>query len=124
MTQETSRAESRLPAVGARVVTRDGAALGEVKQVEADYFKVDAPHAPDYWLSSEFVLTSDPSRVELDFDGEVLADYKLKQPGPALTASPVLDAEAETFSSPAEKAERREEMKEGYGHHAGGPSNS
>lgn len=122
MAEEVNRGISRVPAVGAPVFTRDGAALGEVKEVEADYFKVDASMMRDYWLSSEFVLASNPALVELDFDAEVLEDYKLEAPGPAITASPTLDAEAETFASVEEKHQRREEMQRGYGRHTEGPS--
>jgi hypothetical protein len=101
---------SRIPPVGAPVFTRDGAALGEVSEVSGANFKVDAPKARDYWLSAEFVLQASAACVELDFDVETLDDYKLEHPAPIASESPILDAEANSFSSPEERAARRHEM--------------
>lgn len=113
---------SRVPVAGAPVFTRDGARIGEVKEVANGSFKVDASGKPDYWLSAEFVTSSNPAQVELDFDSELLDEYKLDGPGPALAESPILNDQAETFSSPEEKEARREAMEHGYGRHTGGDS--
>lgn len=42
-------------ATGAEVYTLDGEKLGTVKKVRSDYFKVDAPMKPDYWLRCDCV---------------------------------------------------------------------
>lgn len=108
---------NRTPVVGSPVFTRDGAALGEVSEVANQSFKMAAPHARDYWLSSEFVLLNTGACVELDFDVEMLDDYKLPGPAPVAADSPILDAEAGSFDSPARLRERRRAMEQGYGHH-------
>ncbi len=62
---------------GVAVYTRDGDRLGEVKELRGDYFKVDAPMAPDYWLNSECVHASTGTdRVEVLFDKSQLDEYK------------------------------------------------
>jgi len=109
-------APNRTPVAGAPVFTRDGAALGEVTEVADQSFKVAAPHGRDYWLSSEFVLLNTAACVELDFDVEMLEDYKLPGPAPVAAESPILDAETESFDSTAEHRQRRRAMEHGYGH--------
>jgi hypothetical protein len=100
----------RIPPTGAPVFTRDGAALGEVAEVAGTTFKVDAPNARDYWLSGEFVLQASAACVELDFDVENLDDYKLEHPAPVASDSPILDAQANAFSSREDVAATRHAM--------------
>jgi len=94
--------------VGARVWTKDGKELGTVKEVQGDAFKIDAPMKKDYWLSITQVLQSKGGALELDFDEEVLDDYKLSGPDSPSSESPMLDAQADTFSSEADKEIHRE----------------
>ncbi|MEO9256688.1 MAG: hypothetical protein ABI305_14220 [Tepidiformaceae bacterium] len=100
----------RMPPVGASVRTRDGASLGTVSELSSTSFKVDAPHARDYWLSSEFVLEASSAGVELDFDEDKLDDYKLDGPGSVAADSPILDGTANAFSSAQDRADTREAM--------------
>lgn len=109
------RRETPHPIAGAPVFTRDGSALGSVAEVSGDYFKVNAPHARDFWLSREFLLRASGASAELDFDAEVLGDYKLEGPGPVAAPSPVLDAQADIFDSAEEQREERRAMEHGYG---------
>jgi hypothetical protein len=94
---------------GQRVMTRDDHELGTVKEVVGDSFKVDAPMKRDYWLSFGSVLSIEGERVVMDFDEEVLESYQLDGPDEGVVSeSPILDAEAETFTSIADKDLRRE----------------
>lgn len=102
--------KSFAPTIDMPVTTRDGIRLGTVKEVQADAFKVDAPHAGDYWLSYAFVLRTGAEGVVMDFENERLDDYKLRAPGPHTSESPALDAESESFATMTEKELRREAM--------------
>jgi hypothetical protein len=62
---------------GVEVYTRDGDRLGEVKELRGEYFKVNAPMAPDYWLSCDSVLASPGvNRVEVTFNKDDLGNFK------------------------------------------------
>jgi hypothetical protein len=62
---------------GIDIYTRDGDRLGQVKELRGDYFKVDAPMSPDYWLSTECLRGSmGTDRVEVLFAKGELDDYK------------------------------------------------
>ena len=67
---------------GQAVYTMDGDKLGEVKEISGEYFKVDAPMKPDYWLACECVRggTVAGDRVDLAFDKDHLGDYKVDKP--------------------------------------------
>lgn len=104
-------ATGMVPQSGQRVVTRDGAELGRVKEIAADAFKVDAPMKRDYWLSVGSILSIGTAGIEMDFDESMLDAFKLDGPGEGVTSeSPVLDAASETFSSTAEQDLRRDEQ--------------
>jgi hypothetical protein len=66
--------------VGAEVFTADGERLGEIKEVRAGWFKVDAAMQPDYWLPMRTVDTTVGNRVTLNFKHELLSDYKQDEP--------------------------------------------
>ena len=60
---------------GLDVFTRDGTRLGEVKELRGEYFKVDAPMAPDYWLSLDCIRGGGAAvrnRVLIEIAGELL----------------------------------------------------
>ncbi|HMO53612.1 MAG TPA: hypothetical protein PJ994_03840 [Tepidiformaceae bacterium] len=64
---------------GLDVFTRDGTRLGEVKELRGEYFKVDAPMAPDYWLSLDCIRgggAAVPERGAVEFGGEETGGYK------------------------------------------------
>ncbi|HMO96203.1 MAG TPA: hypothetical protein PKD27_08770 [Tepidiformaceae bacterium] len=64
---------------GLDVFTRDGTRLGEVKELRGEYFKVDAPMAPDYWLSLDCIRGGGAAvqdRVQVEFAENELGDYK------------------------------------------------
>lgn len=64
---------------GTAVYTRDGERLGEIKELRGDYFKVDAPMSPDYWLECRCVHAGmGTNRVEVDFTKDQLGSYKQK----------------------------------------------
>lgn len=110
--QPMESARGIVPRAGQEVRTRDGQQLGWVKEVAGYGFKVDAPMARDYWLSSANVLRAADELVEMDFDAEVAEDYRLSAPGVG-SESPALDAQIDTFGSDEEQAERREQMEQG-----------
>ncbi len=101
----STTSEIRRPAVGASVWTVDGTQFGYVKEVRGDYFRVDIPWAPDYWLSCVHIAELDGPRAVLRLRKHEIDDHRLEQPG--------LDSIEETagrlFSS-TEVAEQRERM--------------
>lgn len=66
--------------VGAPVFAQDGEQLGEVKEVRGNYFKVDAPMQPDYWLRTDAVSTGDAGQVMLSISKDRLGDYQVMNP--------------------------------------------
>jgi len=68
-------------AVDTSVWTADGQQFGYVKEVRTGYFKVDVPMAPDYWLSTSHIDTSNTERVTLVLAKDELDDHKLAAPG-------------------------------------------
>ncbi|MBE0610009.1 MAG: hypothetical protein IH609_11540 [Dehalococcoidia bacterium] len=100
----STTSDIRRPAVGASVWTNDGKQFGHVKEVKGDYFKVDIPWSPDYWLSCAHIAELDGSRAILRLREHEVDEHRLEQPG--------LDSVEETagvFSS-TEVAEQRERM--------------
>jgi hypothetical protein len=72
--------------VGCTVFTRDGEALGTIKEVGTGIFKIDAAMKPDYWLSTGHVASSAPDQIVLTFDENQLGDYKVDNPNETMTA--------------------------------------
>jgi hypothetical protein len=66
--------------VGSEVYTRDGDKLGQVKEVRAGAFKIDASMQPDYWLSTGHIDSYTTERVVLAFDKDNLGDFKYDNP--------------------------------------------
>ena len=75
-------------AVGARVVTADGAELGTVKEVRGPAFKVDAPLQPDYWLGTACIATTGAGEVRLTITRAQLGEAKVTGPDEAAGRSP------------------------------------
>jgi len=73
--------------VGAPVVSMDGEQLGSVKEVRGQYFKVDAPMQPDYWLSLDNVSAGTGGQVMLGFNKDRLGDYQMGSPDETDTSS-------------------------------------
>ncbi len=65
-------------AVGWSVFTKDGQELGTVKEIWGGYFRVDAPHHPDYWLQTQAVQASRDGQVTVEFDRDALGDYQVE----------------------------------------------
>jgi hypothetical protein len=65
---------------GAPVYTSDGDKLGTVSQISGDTFKLDVSGQPDYWLSTDEILTSEIDRIAMRFNKDHLGDYKLDKP--------------------------------------------
>jgi hypothetical protein len=66
--------------VGAEIFTSDGDKIGEVKEVQGSYFKVNAAMQPDYWLPISSVASTTGGRVMLSFHKDHLGDYKTAEP--------------------------------------------
>ena len=65
---------------GKTVFSADGEAVGTVKAVRPGYFAVNAPMAPDYWLSTGFVEKADLV-VQLSLRAREVTEHKLDDPG-------------------------------------------
>ena len=65
---------------GLALFTRDGSAIGYVKEVRGDTFKVDAPWRMDYWLrTSDVGRTIDHERAILRFDRDDLGHRRVPE---------------------------------------------
>lgn len=99
-----------IPEKGDRVRTQDGKELGVVEDhATANHFCVDG-----YWLSSDHIHHRENGVVTLEFDENQIEDYKLDEPAPVDSESPILDAAADDGLSEAERDARRKEMMQGY----------
>ncbi len=68
------------PAVGEAIFTVDEERLGTVREVRAEYFKVNAPLQPDYWLANHEILGIAEGRVRLTFRKDHLGDHVRDEP--------------------------------------------
>jgi hypothetical protein len=69
-----------MPIAGAEVRTADEQSLGKVAEIRANYFKIDAAMAPDYWLPVSNVSSTIDGVVYLTFAKGALDDYKVDRP--------------------------------------------
>ena len=67
--------------VGQPIATSDGSDVGRVKEVQGGFFKVDAPMARDYWLSSAYVGSVDGPMVTLNLRSDEVSAHELDEPG-------------------------------------------
>ena len=51
-----------------------------VKEVSGNYFKIDAPMQPDYWLPARQIVEIEERQVRLGFVNEELGLHKLAEP--------------------------------------------
>lgn len=65
---------------GLAVFTLDGTELGQVSDVRGDFFKVNAPLQPDFWLPCAQALSFNIRRVTMNFNIDRLNQYKSDQP--------------------------------------------
>lgn len=72
---------TRTLTVGAPVYSRDGDQIGTVKEVRGQFFKVDAPMAPDFWMRTDAVGSSDGGQVMLSVGKDQIEEYKATDPG-------------------------------------------
>jgi hypothetical protein len=68
---------------GTPILTFDGERLGEVKEIRGDFFKVDAPMAPDYWLACDCVTADGGNNLRVSFTKDQVDTYKRGEPAPA-----------------------------------------
>ena len=73
---------------GAVVYAADGDQLGTVKEVRGQYFKVDAPMRPDYWLPVAVVHAAVGGELQLGFDKDRLGEYTVAAPDDASVTAP------------------------------------
>lgn len=66
---------------GMPVVMSDGEALGTIKEIRTDRFKVDAPMSPDYWLDRETVVDMSAEGYVVSFNRDRLDEMKRSDPG-------------------------------------------
>ncbi len=68
------------PELGSAVITADGQDLGLVKEVSGEFFKVDAPLAPDFWLNRAIILRVGGGQVVLEADYDALEHERVAEP--------------------------------------------
>jgi len=68
------------PSIGKQVMTADGKELGKVKEISGGCFKIDAPLAPDYWLSTDTVSDATTSVLRLSLTRDGLDNAKIDGP--------------------------------------------
>lgn len=66
--------------VGIAVKTADDKELGKIKEVADGCFKVDAPMAPDYWLSNDAVTGASADGIKLKYSRDELDEAKQEGP--------------------------------------------
>jgi len=66
--------------VGSEVFTTDGERLGNVEEIRAGSFKVEAVLQPDYWLPSDTVASVMGRRITLAFARDRLERYRSALP--------------------------------------------
>jgi rRNA processing protein Gar1 len=71
---------TRTMPMGCPVFTQDGDRIGQVKEIDGPYFKVDATMQPDYWLRTDCVMSYTADRVTLSVDKDHLGDAKVDRP--------------------------------------------
>ncbi len=72
----------------ARIYASDGKELGTVKEVRGDYFKVDAPMKPDYWLPCDIVTGQTGDSLTTAFASNQISGYKHEEPPRAAAGAP------------------------------------
>ena len=65
------------------VYTRDGDALGTVKEIRGGYFKLDVPSDFDYWLPETCVESVDADGIHLEITHAELEPYRMGEPDQA-----------------------------------------
>lgn len=97
------------PIMDTPVFSLDGEQVGFVKEIHGGYFKLDAPMARDYWLSTRYIADSTLDRIQLTLRKNEMDDHRLAAPGTeAQTADGIIsDDEALTQR---ERMERELEM--------------
>src|SRR5437667_12191945 len=66
--------------VGRRILTQDGEDIGQVKEIEGRFFKIDAPMRTDYWLNESCIESTTGDAVHLNIPGHLVGDYMLSGP--------------------------------------------
>ena len=101
---------SQTLSAGAAVMTKDGTHLGSVKEVTAKCFKVDAPFHKDYWLSMDFVETTNDTGVVLELSAASVAEHRLDSPELAMDEDPMQAIVAKPVITDDELLEQRAKM--------------
>ena len=65
---------------GMAVISVDGEEIGVVKEVREDFFKVDVPRRPDFWLMREYIMECDHGEAKLLLPKSTLRRFKLGKP--------------------------------------------
>ncbi|MEX2081624.1 MAG: hypothetical protein WEC33_08400 [Dehalococcoidia bacterium] len=96
------------PPLGATIVDAEGAQIGRVKESTLEYFKVDAPHHSDYWLSTSLVESISGESVRLNTSGHALEAQRVPRP-------PEVGGFADERHATGDKATAAEDMRADYG---------
>src|SRR4029079_16713477 len=92
---------------GKAIVDADGRDIGRVKEVSDGYFRVNAPLAPDYWLSTAYV-DKDGDIVQLSLAKHEINAHKLDRP--AIDPEPASESLGDRMLSGDERLAQREHM--------------
>jgi hypothetical protein len=66
--------------VGCPVYTEDEEKLGEIKELQGRFFKIDARFKPDFWLDVACIGAASERRVTLNLTDDEVVDFKLAEP--------------------------------------------
>lgn len=80
MSQE-AQSDLLTPSIGAAVTTSDGSQFAYVKAVKGGYFELDVPMARDFWLSRQYIASTNDRQVSLNIDRDEVDEHRLGAPG-------------------------------------------
>lgn len=95
---------------GLKVVTEDGALVGQVRDVSGSYFKVDAPLKRDFWLDGSLVKAREDGRLTLDISREELGSVARAEPGLEPAGDPMREIVSAPVIAEEELLEQRARM--------------
>ena len=78
MSPQSGMSKSLSP--GTPIITRDSQSIGTVKEVRGAFFKVDAPHEMDYWLTKGLVSEANAQQATLMVDNDKVGDFHRDEP--------------------------------------------
>jgi hypothetical protein len=98
---------------GYDVRANDGVVLGTLAALTETHLRVDVANGRDYWLTRSMVAEVQDGAICLTFDSSQVEDFATSSPA-VQSESPMLDEQADVFSSDEEQERKRRAMMRGY----------